>query len=289
MISLKDYNDLLEDMEIGETRRFNHLGCKAGTDSRRRLYVSRTDNSPGMLLAYCHNCGDDGARSYAGGLKFRFGGKVPVKKASQTESNKIVVPPNLDLNVSQWPLEAVSTLHTLAKDIDDEVHTHLDVGYNAADHRLYWPMAEDVVKGGKITFAVPDLKGMQSRRCLGGGGQKYLKSVSRSFQGYTFLEGEDKLVVIVEDIFSAIKCNKAGFNAMCLYGVHASPESLYKVMSKSNKAVVWLDNDSDFILERAYKIKKYIQLMNKEVWVQETGIDPKHYMVSTIHEVLKDD
>ena len=40
------------------TARYNHEDCPAGTDTRRRLYVTRKADAPHLVLAYCHNCGE---------------------------------------------------------------------------------------------------------------------------------------------------------------------------------------------------------------------------------------
>ena len=42
---------------IGQQVHVNHDGCKAGEDTKRRLYIKRTS---GGLLAYCHHCNDKG-------------------------------------------------------------------------------------------------------------------------------------------------------------------------------------------------------------------------------------
>lgn len=39
----------------GATYRMDHKDCTAGTDTRRRLYI--THDSSGDMLVYCHNCG----------------------------------------------------------------------------------------------------------------------------------------------------------------------------------------------------------------------------------------
>ncbi len=43
------------------TERVNHDDCPAGTDNKRRLYVTRKED--GHVVAYCYNCGYSGATS----------------------------------------------------------------------------------------------------------------------------------------------------------------------------------------------------------------------------------
>lgn len=44
--------------KIGEQIHINHVGCSAGEDTKKRLYVKRVT---GGVLAYCHHCGCAGA------------------------------------------------------------------------------------------------------------------------------------------------------------------------------------------------------------------------------------
>ena len=41
----------------GEQVHINHVGCEAGVDKKRRLYLKRTDKG---IVAYCHHCNESG-------------------------------------------------------------------------------------------------------------------------------------------------------------------------------------------------------------------------------------
>ena len=43
--------------KLGEQLHTNHVGCEAGTDIKKRLYIKRV---VGGIVGYCHHCGDKG-------------------------------------------------------------------------------------------------------------------------------------------------------------------------------------------------------------------------------------
>ena len=45
---------------MGQQIHVNHTGCSAGVDTKRRLYIKRTDKG---LVAYCHHCTESGFAS----------------------------------------------------------------------------------------------------------------------------------------------------------------------------------------------------------------------------------
>lgn len=55
---LKQLITTAPEMAVGNTLRFDHIGCPAGEDTRGRLYVKRTSDN--FWVAYCHNCGSPG-------------------------------------------------------------------------------------------------------------------------------------------------------------------------------------------------------------------------------------
>ena len=44
-------------LALGEERKYNHEGCKAGEDTKKRLYIKQVI---GGKLAYCHHCNEHG-------------------------------------------------------------------------------------------------------------------------------------------------------------------------------------------------------------------------------------
>ena len=59
-IDLTKYKTVISTIERGETVRINHDPCPSGVDTKRRLYITRVQADPRKVIAYCHNCQDDG-------------------------------------------------------------------------------------------------------------------------------------------------------------------------------------------------------------------------------------
>ena len=57
MIKRELINRLAPHLALGEERKYNHEGCKAGEDTKKRLYIKRV---VGGKLAYCHHCNEHG-------------------------------------------------------------------------------------------------------------------------------------------------------------------------------------------------------------------------------------
>jgi hypothetical protein len=57
MISRRIILELAPHLKLGEEKKFNHPGCKAGEDIKHRLYIKRV---VGGRLAYCHHCNEHG-------------------------------------------------------------------------------------------------------------------------------------------------------------------------------------------------------------------------------------
>ena len=58
----KDFEHHVPD-SLGEQVNVNHVACTAGLDTKKRLYIKRTEkNGRDIILAYCHHCGFSGVR-----------------------------------------------------------------------------------------------------------------------------------------------------------------------------------------------------------------------------------
>lgn len=93
-----------------------------------------------------------------------------------------------------------------------------------------------------------------------------------------------KPIVIVEDLISAIKIAKYS-NVYCVMGTSISNKLINWLLNKSNKFIIWLDND------RAGKIGTD-KLLNRlrlvsDVRAINTEFDPKCYSYKIIEELLR--
>lgn len=65
---------------MGEQVHVNHVGCEAGIDKKKRLYIKRTEKG---LVAYCHHCNDKG---FAGDLTGRLSTWFHTEETSVTKN-----------------------------------------------------------------------------------------------------------------------------------------------------------------------------------------------------------
>ena len=72
------------------------------------------------------------------------------------------------------------------------------------------------------------------------------------------------------------------------YGTKVSPEVLYRIRN-FEKAIVWLDNDSEHVLNQAHKIAKVWRMLSgSSVVIEDTMEDPKKCSEEIILEIIDD-
>lgn len=225
-------------LPVGKTIRMNHGGCTAGTDTRRRLYV--THDAGGHLLCYCHNCAQ-GTALPMHGPRVRH-----ASVAAHSATPSIIPPPPTmtmpilgNLFMRAWGLEKGTE---------------------------YWH--ED---GGAQGILFPCHGGYQIRWLKG-------NTLKWQTFGDPEYHVHGAYVMICEDLLSARKWLEADManGAMCLFGAKASKvepppgaEPIY---------LVWLDNDQPAIDELAKEISNKLGITRtKNVVLVKGGTDPKRY------------
>ena len=83
-----------------EQTHVNHVGCPAGEDKKRRLYIKRTDKA---LLAFCHHCGEKGFVKLGSDDRLMAWGKTASAPAKAKE--KIVLTEKLSTDGNIWLLK----------------------------------------------------------------------------------------------------------------------------------------------------------------------------------------
>lgn len=120
-------------------------------------------------------------------------------------------------------------------------------------------------------------------RALFSGSPKYIKSSTSEI--YELNKYDSDKVVITEDILSAIKVHKAGYNALAILGTAVSITIANKI-SKYKKVVVWTDDDkagkNAFI-----KLKRKLSLYPLEVKRILTVSDPKLLHINQIQQEVE--
>ena len=284
MIDLKLWEHECAVVQRGQTLRFNHTDCPAGQDNRRRLYLTRPASSAGMVVAYCHNCQDKGVVSDDSNLFRDFDKSIPSthdKRVAFAEPTALVTDPHT------WPDEA--TIWRMQKGLSPKQCKAADIAYDPDTHRVYLPMYDKVDANG-APFIETELQGFQLRR-LSGTGPKYLNAYKdNEVKPYTRFEPDWKsMVLLVEDFASAMMLSftlaDESIGVVCNYGVKCTPEVLY-ANRDFGVGVVWLDNDSEHVVDQAHMIAKTWQLISgNSCYVEDRQDDPKDCTSDEIYEV----
>lgn len=276
MIDMTPYENLT--IERGNTVRTNHSECPAGTDTRRRLYLTRPPSTPDVVLAYCHNCQEHGVLR-DGSSVFRDFDAKPTKVEKSVPFNP---PPSLvNCTEGAWPHDAVTW--RVHKSLSMEDCCKIGIKYDPDTHRVYLPMWDRVAASGRV-LSNSRLLGYQLRD-ISGTNCKYLTALrDKEVKPYTTI-GEGKGVTyLVEDLASGLVLNRAllpkegmiiDHRVVVNYGVKCTPEVLSENVD-TDYAVVWLDNDGDHISDQARIISRTWSLFTgKPCYIEDQYSDPK--------------
>lgn len=92
-------------------------------------------------------------------------------------------------------------------------------------------------------------------------------------------------IVIVEDMFSAIRVFEAGYNALPLLGTSLPKEKALQLVQKYDTIIIWLDDDSPG-QNASLKIENKLKLYAKDVKVVKNCKEPKLCFDQDIHLAL---
>lgn len=272
----------LRDLSIGATVRVNHIGCSAGEDTRKRLYVTRKPAPNDLVVAYCHNCGQGmgiKAKPHRFAAIHKTTGKVGSVVLDWEEGLPITeVPfkiknwfnakgfPNIEDYDTGWikwhPLKNCLmfgivlewSMYGSPKPWGE--HTEpMAIQYRYFDGRIKW-----LTNKG---YEWPDDKPLRSRLFLD--------------------DVKSDNIIIVEDLLSAKKLfyyTRVGdADVYCLFGAHCSIDELAELRhTHGYKGLgVWLDNDGPHVVESRDTITKRAKLVGfDDVRVERKLKDPKY-------------
>ena len=230
--------ELLDELETGETVRLNHLQCSAGHDTRRRLYITK---KPDVMLGYCHNCGESSSLYIGAKDRYRDRGKS-AKWFKEPTPSEYVEPlvvrfgdeKNIPVEAEAWRIKSKLS----RKQCSD-----YKIQYEPEHNAIYLPF-----------FTTEDSTNGYQLRPLHRYGAKYINYVKDNNKelGGIIKKATGDTLVIVEDLISGIHINEAGYEALVNYGTHVKPTILFRAIQKKYKHyVVWLDNDNKVVNEKA--------------------------------------
>jgi len=256
----------LKQLSEGEQTNVNHVGCEAGADKRKRLYVRNRD---GRLLGFCHNCQGKGA--YGSGTRSHI--RKPVASAPQW---KVVLPSDY---TTSWPDFHPAARAWLNKYLGPADCKGYGIGWSSNVGRVILPV---YTKTGELVA-------YQSRRVLPyDNGPKYLTERSRRVKHPMFLGTRryGTTVVLTEDILSAIVVGRV-CPAVSLLGVHLSDDNLYELLDMGYKRfVILLDDDKPEVKAQQRKIAKRIGQFREVKVVTGHTSDPKEWTQQQIEEAI---
>lgn len=260
----------------GQTQRVNHDDCEAGTDTRRRLYLTRPTSTPNVLLGYCHNCQEHGVLR-DGTDQFKDFDITPIveEKRVPFAQPATLVPCVVDT----WPTQAM--VWRIQKNLTIEDCHRAGIKYDLDTHRVYLPMWKHLTTDGRVLNDA-ELLGYQLRD-IEGSNCKYLTALkNKEVKPYTNIGMGTRVTYLVEDLASGLVLNRAlvdggssSHRVVVNYGVKCTPEVLAENVY-TNYSIVWLDNDGDHIEDQARTISRTWELFSgKPCYIEDQYSDPK--------------
>lgn len=296
MIDLNDYVTQCELLQRGESNRVNHQDCPAGTDTRRRLYLTRPAGSPEIILGYCHNCQDKGILKSNNPHCYRSH-DAAIEAGQNLSTDKWSPPHNLVTKCHEWPADAISWRYKMSLHI--AMIDALGIAYDPSTHRIYLPMWRTIKLNGPKTEC-SNLIGYQLRR-LSDRGSKYITALQDkgsypSTLIYPLLKAVDSreppVSILVEDFASGIALaetayeNQHQWEVIVNYGTKVTPE----VLARCDQwpALVWLDNDSLHVSEQAEHIGRvWAMITGNDVHIERDAREPKKLTATEIQRVVE--
>lgn len=276
----------------GEQVHINHVGCSAGTDTKRRLYVKR--NQDGTVVAYCHHCnkrGVSGKRNPVVGYSIDWSAADPLASRRQPSGSgrqernaprhpvhqrPLSFPAGASTTAAIWPASARNWVKQFG--LSDEELCRKGWAYSEKYNRVLIPVHDP--DGG--------LLGYQSRRLEDDGSPKYMtfkdktKNVHRLY--YEVRPRKCGTVVLVEDALSAEKVGRYA-DAVAVLTTTADSVLRDKIISVYDHVVVWLDDDNIDVKRKQLQLHTMFDPYVK-VSVLRTTKDPKRHNFEEIEEIL---
>lgn len=218
---------------VGDQVHINHESCPAGRDTKRRLYIKRTNYA---ILAYCHNCG--GYRVSRTSKMLKPAELMERLVNAHVEDNErreeVALPEDMEYGPAMWPSDARAWLYK--HHLNDMDIVKYKIGYSESWGRVILPVYED----GKCIF--------WQGRSVDGADPKYIsvKSAKKPLFFATHSSGRAHHIAVVEDMLSAIRVarDSGSGDAVALLGTTLDDKDTERLMNYASGAVVmWLDDD----------------------------------------------
>lgn len=269
------------------TIRLNHDCCPAGEDTKHRLYITCPTDKPWILLAYCHNCGNRGVANIDGGIGVKIWDKVDAPKLPVFQADK-------------FPYHLVQDCkhHHHVSNFLSFKAPHLDIKglpiyHNPIDDTLVIPMLADWENIDSAYLAYLERK-LVSRSIEGQGHAHHRWTQHKTADDFNkFIwkmntpKPDSSHVIICEDVLSALNiANNTSYTAYCLCGTNLNIVDALAIRKAALKVVVWLDNDSNIVVDKAVKYKALFDSMNVDCVRVSRQLDPKYFSAEGIYNAI---
>jgi len=256
----------LKTLPEGEQVNMNHVGCPAGADKKQRLYVKRKN---GLLLGFCHNCQQKGAKG--------TGQKSHIRRPSGNVVEWRITLPD-DLIVNDLPPHAAVWLGKYG--VTQAEREHYQIGWSASLGRVVLPVFN---KDGMLVA-------YQTRKVMPhDDGPKYLTARRPDVKHPMFLgtiNNPSSTVVLTEDILSAIIVGREA-NAVSLLGVYLSDANVYDLLSMGFKRfVIILDDDNPAVKQEQRKLQRKLCQFGEVKLITGHATDPKEWTRAQVQEAI---
>jgi hypothetical protein len=250
---------------IGDQVHINHAGCPAGNDTKKRLYIKRSDRG---LVAYCHHCNEagfaiDNDDQRLGTWLFDKSKSAGTKDAPTIRFGPISI-------------EGMVWLRTNHCNPLDTNFTGVQGQKNKVGLYLYDP--NGTVIGWQVRNLVPGAK------------PKYLTSYfnAHTSQGdASWFYNGSKYLVITEDYLSAYRISRdTNFSSVALLKTTVSDKTLQQIHDlEFDKIFIWLDPDKAGKEGATKTHKKLTHYLPKETicTVLNALIEPKECTPKELH------
>jgi len=249
---------------MGQQIHVNHTGCSAGEDTKRRLYIKRTDKG---LVAYCHHCSESGFAS-DGLSQDRLSTWVNKKATTTTAATK----PRLAALTTEGMVWLRSNFCN-AEDrhfhgIEGERHKVALTLYNPEQQPIGWQIRNLKAEPKYITY--------------------YNSSSSKGDASWFHTSG--KTLVVCEDYLSAYRVHKnTGLSSVALLRTTISDRTLAQIYELEFDTVcIWLDPDEAGMEGTTKAFKKLQHFLPTETKLAMFGIDkePKECTPAELVSIL---
>jgi hypothetical protein len=266
--SYKEMKELLagHSLQIGDT--INIFHCKKGHNNDR-LFITKKDD---CVLFFCHHCGKKGKlNTTRAAYKKRTGQLTNTKNKPRMST---AMPADGILEPQKWPVEAMRWTSRAGMSLTDIEEAGMQ--YSPSFNRVIVPVSFEGQYNGWVGRRVGNDDSIP----------KYLAAyVDRGKNIYVCRTNTEKEIILVEDILSARKLAKAGYNSVALLGTSLSDEMFYYLTVRYNSFIIWLDNDNAQVKLNQLKLMNKLSVVGN-VRIVKSDKDPKEYSLKEIEEIL---